>query len=173
MIKELLLFGTYKKIFVALIALFLLLVILKVYPILRIRQIDKKLDELTVTLYVPQGAILLSTERRTVQPVQRGCVSAQIDFIYGINRPLDDIKTEYDLVLLTEGWENRAVSPHVKDKFVAYSMGPEVDLLITSLEDHNWHPLHPTPIPSEYDQFTTTYVVRINYTEPSNNDCWG
>lgn len=123
-------------------------------------------------LYIPADAVVLDeVQMDDLLAYAPGCTGTVIEIAYGVNRPFDEVLTDYHQALLKAGWKLHPGYRHQVEGFEVYKKSLQVELSITNIDEGE---STLTTVPSSVaGQFHTIYTVMITYTEPSNIECIG
>jgi hypothetical protein len=130
--------------------------------------------EIFDTLYVPADAVVLDEiEADDLLAYGPDCVGTVIQIAYGVDRPFNQVITDYHSALLEDGWTlhpGYATNPY--EEFVVYKKTEQVELDVDRIGEDEIT-IVPTPTLATRGQFLTIYTITITYTEPSNKECIG
>jgi len=133
------------------------------------QRVDEAARTLRDDLYVPKDAVLLGeVQSDEFRAYGKGCTGTYIEVVYGINRPLEEIVAEYQQQLLNAGWilhpgyDTDGARDHAYFQNGVETM-VSINNLFVLVSINN----------DVSNQFSTIYVIKISYVEPSFLDCTG
>jgi hypothetical protein len=124
---------------------------------------DQQLAELEQTIFTPKDVTLLERARGFRQPnYQFECYGSHLNLIYGTNRALTELMSDYERGLIENGW--KISSGHMpSETFKVFTRNPQSELFIETGES--------VTNPSS-QHFELIYRILVYYLTPHTN-CTG